>query len=160
MMPITNTDKYEHIKDLGSGNFGTVRLMKNRKTGELVAVKFLELGSKIDKNVEREILNHRTLCHTNIVGFRELFVTPENLCIVMEYASGGELFDRIVKAGRFGEDDARYFFQQLIHGVDFCHQSGVCHRDLKLENSLLDGSPKPLLKICDFGYSKVRNAPN
>lgn len=72
----------------------------------------------------------------------------------MEYAAGGELFDRIVKAGRFSEDEARYFFQQLISGVAWCHREGVCHRDLKLENTLLDGMPAPRLKICDFGYSK------
>lgn len=61
----------------------------------------------------------------------------------MEYAAGGELFDRIARAGRFTEDEARYFFQQLIAGVYYCHRSGVCHRDLKLENTLLDGSQQP-----------------
>ncbi|KAJ6416188.1 hypothetical protein OIU84_004898 [Salix udensis] len=49
---------------------------------------------------------------------------------------------------------ARYFFQQLISGVSYCHSMQICHRDLKLENTLLDGSPAPQLKICDFGYSK------
>ncbi|XP_028800920.1 serine/threonine-protein kinase SRK2A-like isoform X2 [Neltuma alba] len=72
----------------------------------------------------------------------------------MEYAAGGELFDRICTAGRFSEDEARYFFQQLISGVSYCHALQICHRDLKLENTLLDGSPAPRLKICDFGYSK------
>ncbi|CAN0927794.1 Serine/threonine-protein kinase SRK2E [Linum grandiflorum] len=72
----------------------------------------------------------------------------------MEYASGGELFERICNAGRFSEDEARFFFQQLISGVSYCHAMQVCHRDLKLENTLLDGSPAPRLKICDFGYSK------
>ncbi|KAF8013964.1 hypothetical protein BT93_I1738 [Corymbia citriodora subsp. variegata] len=72
----------------------------------------------------------------------------------MEYAAGGELFERICNAGRFSEDEARYFFQQLISGVSFCHAMQICHRDLKLENTLLDGSPAPRLKICDFGYSK------
>lgn len=101
----------------------------------------------------------------------------------MEYAAGGELFDRICQAGRFSEPEARYFFQQLISGVHYCHNmvltlffisflilvlcikfvivfhyiyiQQICHRDLKLENTLLDGSPAPRLKICDFGYSKV-----
>ncbi|XVE82739.1 hypothetical protein DITRI_Ditri16bG0030200 [Diplodiscus trichospermus] len=72
----------------------------------------------------------------------------------MEYASGGEVFERICAAGRFSEDEARFFFQQLISGVSYCHAMQVCHRDLKLENTLLDGSPAPRLKICDFGYSK------
>ncbi len=51
----------------------------------------------------------------------QVFLTPTHLGIVMEYAAGGELFDRIVKAGRFSEDEARFFFQQLISGVDYCH---------------------------------------
>ncbi|KAF8027322.1 hypothetical protein BT93_E0278 [Corymbia citriodora subsp. variegata] len=72
----------------------------------------------------------------------------------MEYAAGGELFERICAAGRFSEDEARFFFQQLISGVGYCHTMEICHRDLKLENTLLDGSPMPRLKICDFGYSK------
>jgi serine/threonine-protein kinase SRK2 len=110
--------------------------------------------------VEREIVNHRQLSgHPNIVAFYELFLTSTHLAISMEYAAGGELFDRIVKAGRFSEDEARYFFQQLISGVAWCHREGVCHRDLKLENTLLDGKPAPRLKICDFGYSKVRPPP-
>ncbi|XP_027177832.1 serine/threonine-protein kinase SAPK3-like [Coffea eugenioides] len=57
-------------------------------------------------------------------------------------------------AGGFNEDEARFFFQQLISGVSYCHSMEICHRDLKLENTLLDGSPTPRLKICDFGYSK------
>uniref|UniRef100_A0A7S0WPM8 non-specific serine/threonine protein kinase n=1 Tax=Chlamydomonas leiostraca TaxID=1034604 RepID=A0A7S0WPM8_9CHLO len=146
--------RYVPIKDLGSGNFGVAKLMKDTVTGEAVAIKFIERGDKIDRNVEREIINHRMLNHPNIIGFKEVFLTPTHLGIVMEYAAGGELFERIVRAGRFSEDEARYFFQQLISGVDYCHRSGVCHRDLKLENTLLDGNPAPRLKICDFGYSK------
>ena len=66
-------------------------------------------------------MNHRTLLHPNIIKFREVFLTTTHLAIVMEYAAGGELFDRIVKAGRFSEDEARFFFQQLVAGVDYCH---------------------------------------
>ncbi|CAN6461155.1 unnamed protein product [Victoria cruziana] len=86
--------------------------------------------------------------------FKEVTLTPTHLAIVMEYAAGGELFERICSAGRFSEDEARYFFQQLISGVSYCHSMEICHRDLKLENALLDGSAAPRLKICDFGYSK------
>nr|AGT16073.1 serine/threonine-protein kinase [Saccharum hybrid cultivar R570] len=147
-------EKYELLKDIGAGNFGVARLMRNKETKELVAMKYIPRGQKIDENVAREIINHRSLRHPNIIRFKEVVLTPTHLAIVMEYAGGGELFDRICNAGRFSEDEARYFFQQLICGVSYCHFMQICHRDLKLENTLLDGSPAPRLKICDFGYSK------
>lgn len=59
--------------------------------------------------------------HPNIVQFKEVFLSPTHLGIAMEYASGGELFQRIIDTGRFPEDEARYFFQQLISGVAWCH---------------------------------------
>ncbi|XP_058228492.1 serine/threonine-protein kinase SRK2I isoform X2 [Rhododendron vialii] len=154
-LPIMHdSDRYDLVRDIGSGNFGVARLMRDRHTRELVAVKYIERGDKIDENVQREIINHRSLRHPNIVRFKEVILTPTHLAIVMEYAAGGELFDRISNAGRFSEDEARFFFQQLISGVSYCHTMQVCHRDLKLENTLLDGSLAPRLKICDFGYSK------
>ncbi|KAG0502885.1 hypothetical protein HPP92_002957 [Vanilla planifolia] len=146
--------RYEPLKDLGAGNFGVARLVRDKRTMELVAVKYIERGKKIDENVQREIINHRSLRHPNIVRFKEVVLTPTHLAIVMEYAAGGELFERICNAGRFSEDEARFFFQQLISGVSYCHSMEICHRDLKLENTLLDGNPTPQLKICDFGYSK------
>ncbi|GAA0162443.1 non-receptor serine/threonine protein kinase [Lithospermum erythrorhizon] len=147
-------EKYEALKDLGSGNFGVARLVRDKKTKELFAVKYIERGKKIDENVQREIINHRSLRHPNIIRFKEVFLTSTQLAIVMEYAAGGELFAKICSAGRFSEDEARFFFQQLISGVSYCHSMEICHRDLKLENTLLDGSPSPRVKICDFGYSK------
>lgn len=147
-------ERYELVKDIGSGNFGVARLMRDKRSRELVAIKYIERGRKIDENVLREVINHRSLRHPNIVRFKEVCLTNTHLAIIMEYAAGGELFERICNAGRFSEDEARFFFQQLISGVSYCHIMQICHRDLKLENVLLDGSPAPRLKICDFGYSK------
>ncbi|PRQ21752.1 putative protein kinase CAMK-OST1L family [Rosa chinensis] len=147
-------ERYEIVKDIGSGNFGVARLVRDKWTRELFAVKFIERGQKIDEHVQREIMNHRSLKHPNIVQFKEVLLTPTHLAIVMEYAAGGELFGRICNAGRFSENEARFFFQQLISGVSYCHSMQICHRDLKLENTLLDGSTAPHVKICDFGYSK------
>ncbi|KAH6799444.1 Protein kinase superfamily protein [Perilla frutescens var. frutescens] len=147
-------ERYEIVKDIGSGNFGVAKLVRDKWTGELYAIKYIERGKKIDEHVQREIMNHRSLKHPNIIRFKEVLLTPTHLAIVMEYAAGGELFERICNAGRFSEDEARFFFQQLISGVSYCHSMQICHRDLKLENTLLDGSSAPRLKICDFGYSK------
>ncbi|XP_057504316.1 serine/threonine-protein kinase SAPK2-like [Actinidia eriantha] len=147
-------ERYEIVKDIGAGNFGVAKLVRDKWTRELFAVKFIERGEKIDEHVQREIMNHRSLKHPNIVRFKEVLLTPTHLGIVMEYAAGGELFQRICNAGRFNEDEARFFFQQLMSGVGYCHSMEICHRDLKLENTLLDGSTAPRVKICDFGYSK------
>ncbi|PIA52046.1 hypothetical protein AQUCO_01000138v1 [Aquilegia coerulea] len=147
-------ERFEVVKDIGSGNFAVAKLVRDKCTNDLYAVKYIERGQKIDENVQREIMNHRSLNHPNIVRFKEVLLTPTHLGIVMEYAAGGELFERICTAGRFSEDEARFFFQQLISGVSYCHSMQICHRDLKLENTLLDGSTAPRLKICDFGYSK------
>ncbi|XXG66634.1 hypothetical protein AAC387_Pa06g0165 [Persea americana] len=147
-------ERYEPLKELGAGNFGVARLVRDKKTKELFAVKYLQRGKKIDEKVQREIINHKSLRHPNIIRFKEVLLTPTHLAIVMEYAAGGELFERICSAGRFSEDEGRFFFQQLISGVSYCHSAEICHRDLKLENTLLDGSATPRLKICDFGYSK------
>jgi serine/threonine-protein kinase SRK2 len=92
--------------------------------------------------------------HPHVIQFKEVFLTPTHLAIAMEYAPGGDLFSYVSARGGLSEDDTRWFFQQLIIGLDYCHRMGVVNRDIKLENTLLDGGARPLLKICDFGYSK------
>ncbi|CAI0422183.1 unnamed protein product [Linum tenue] len=121
-------ERYEEVKDIGSGNFGFAKLVRDKWSGELFAVKYIERGSKIDEHVQREIMNHRSLKHPNIIRFKEVLLTPTHLAIVMEYAAGGELFEKICNAGRFSEDEARFFFQQLISGVSYCHSMEVLSR--------------------------------
>uniref|UniRef100_A0A0D9ZZM0 Protein kinase domain-containing protein n=1 Tax=Oryza glumipatula TaxID=40148 RepID=A0A0D9ZZM0_9ORYZ len=114
-------DTYEEVRSIGLGNFGVTRLMRNRDTGELVAVKTIPRGNhRINKSAYREIINQRS--STTAI------LTHTHLAIVIEYASGGELFDRIVDLERFSEDEARYFFQQLTWGVSYCHHmSSMLH---------------------------------
>ena len=107
--------------------------------------------------VEREILSHRSCsAHPHIVRFREIFLTPRYLAIAMEYAAGGDLFEYTLRHnGHISENQARHIFQQLMSAVAFCHSVGVVNRDIKLENALLlDTGANPVLKLCDFGYSK------
>eukprot|EP01025_Chloroclados_australasicus_P025094 TRINITY_DN2508_c0_g2_i1.p1 TRINITY_DN2508_c0_g2~~TRINITY_DN2508_c0_g2_i1.p1 ORF type:complete len:355 (-),score=41.31 TRINITY_DN2508_c0_g2_i1:3034-4098(-) len=151
----SNHSRYVKVKDLNQGTFGFVQLCKDKETNEKVAIKFIKRGEEyISKYVDRELQNHRLLIHPHVVQFKEAFVTDEFLGIAMEYAAGGDLFDYVVKRGGLKEDEARWFFQQLIVAIDYCHKMGIVNRDIKLENTLLDGSKKPLLKLCDFGYSK------
>ncbi|MBA0803329.1 hypothetical protein Gohar_013555 [Gossypium harknessii] len=65
-------ERYEILKDIGSGNFGVAKLVRDKRTGELYAVKYIERGPKIDEHVQREIMNHRSLKHPNIIKFKEV----------------------------------------------------------------------------------------
>eukprot|EP00803_Ostreobium_quekettii_P004335 evm.model.scf_823.11 EVM.evm.TU.scf_823.11 scf_823:61607-62918(+) len=155
--------RYQRVECLNHGSSGYVDLARCKVTNELVAVKSIPRGEKINRHVIREILNHRNLLHHHVIQFKEVFLTKEYLCIVMEYAPGGDVMDYMKKKNGLTEDEARWFFQQLILGLDYCHKMGVVNRDIKLENSLLDGSPWPVLKICDFGFSKhemLNSAPD
>eukprot|EP00882_Tetradesmus_deserticola_P029683 GHRQ01033272.1.p1 GENE.GHRQ01033272.1~~GHRQ01033272.1.p1 ORF type:complete len:253 (+),score=102.48 GHRQ01033272.1:1112-1870(+) len=156
--PLRETSRYTKVADLSHGSFGFVQLARNTETQELVAIKFIERGDRVNRYVEAEILNHRMLRHPHVIEFKEVFITSEYICIAMEFASGGSLFTYVQRAVRLKEAASRWFFQQLIIGLDYCHRRGVVNRDIKLENTLLQmvqGLPLPLLKICDFGYSKA-----
>eukprot|EP00201_Polytomella_parva_P006872 CAMPEP_0175075364 /NCGR_PEP_ID=MMETSP0052_2-20121109/21954_1 /TAXON_ID=51329 ORGANISM="Polytomella parva, Strain SAG 63-3" /NCGR_SAMPLE_ID=MMETSP0052_2 /ASSEMBLY_ACC=CAM_ASM_000194 /LENGTH=356 /DNA_ID=CAMNT_0016344031 /DNA_START=37 /DNA_END=1108 /DNA_ORIENTATION=- len=160
--PLINHPVYHKIRDLSRGTFGFVQLCFDSRTNEEVAIKFLRRGPLQPKYHETEILNHRQLRHPHVVEFKETFLTDEYLCIVMEFANRGTLFDFIKNAEELQslrEATARWFFQQLIVALDYCHKKGVVNRDVKLENTLLheiEELPLPLLKICDFGYSKAQ----
>lgn len=162
-VPERGPGRYQRLQLLNSGSSGYVHLARCKKTNELVAIKSIPRGQKINRHVVREILNHRNLLHHHVIQFKEVFLTQYYLCIVMEYAAGGDVMDYMKKKEGLKEDEARWFFQQLILGLDYCHKMGVVNRDIKLENSLLDGSPWPVLKICDFGFSKhemMNSAPD
>lgn len=101
--------------------------------------------------------------HENVIKAYEAILTPEHLCLAMEYATGGSLtsyvadkWQKAQAAGLFlSEDEARYFFKQFLSAVKYCHSHFVAHRDLKLDNTLLDSSNPPIIKICDFGFAKT-----
>ncbi|KAK7385617.1 hypothetical protein VNO78_31350 [Psophocarpus tetragonolobus] len=149
--------KYEVGRLLGCGAFAKVYHARNIETGQSVAVKVLSkkklTASGLASNVKREIAIMRRLHHPNIVKLHEILATKTKIYFVLEYAKGGELFARISK-GRFSEDLARRYFQQLISAVGYCHARGVFHRDLKPENLLLDENG--ILKVSDFGLSAVK----
>lgn len=166
-MSLRNADRgpnrYAELAILNCGSTGFVQLARDKITNEQVAIKYIERGEKISRHVLREIINHRNLLHHHVVQFKEVFLTPQHLCIVMEYVPGGDVMQYIRRRNGLTEDEARWFFQQLILGLDYCHRMGVVNRDIKLENTLLDNSPWPVLKICDFGFSKherLQSAPD
>ena len=103
----------------------------------------------------REVRIMKMLRHPNIVTLYEVIETKYSLFLVMEYASGGELYDYLVVHGRSKEKDARVKFRQILEAVWYCHQQRIIHRDLKAENLLLDANFN--IKIADFGFSNLYN---
>ncbi|KAG0489445.1 hypothetical protein HPP92_006308 [Vanilla planifolia] len=149
--------KYELGRTIGEGTFAKVRFARNTQTGEPVAIKILAkekvLKHKLVEQIEREIAIMKLIKHPNVVRLQEVMGSKSKIFIVLEYVTGGELFDKIVNHGRMAENEARRYFQQLVNAVDFCHSRGVYHRDLKLENLLLDEFGN--LKVSDFGLSAL-----
>ncbi|CAG0879801.1 unnamed protein product [Cyprideis torosa] len=142
---------------LGVGTFGKVKIGTHDVTGHKVAVKILNREKIKDLDVvnkiKREIQNMKVFRHPHIIKLYQVISTPSDIFMVMEYVSGGELFDYIVRHGRLKESEARRFFQQIVSGVAHCHKHMIVHRDLKPENLLLD--KKLNVKIADFGLSNM-----
>ena len=124
-----------------------------------MAIKIIDknkLKDEVDKKrVEREINILKNTFHYNIIKIYQVKETSNTICLIMEYAEGGELFRYIIEKGYLSEDESRNIFQQIIDAIDYFHQIGVCHRDLKPENILFDTEEKKRIKIIDFGLSNL-----
>lgn len=154
---VKKVGKYELGRTLGEGTFGKVKYAMNTETNEAVAIKVLD-KEKIQKQnmgnqIKKEISIMKMVKHEYIVGMIEVLASKTKIFIVLELIVGGELFDKIVTVGKLSEEQAFFYFDQLVEGVEYCHKLGVCHRDLKPENLLLDEHGD--LKISDFGLSSL-----
>ncbi|XP_071743359.1 serine/threonine-protein kinase MARK2 isoform X9 [Lepeophtheirus salmonis] len=146
--------KYRLLKTIGKGNFAKVKLARHTATGKEVAIKIIDktqLNPGSLQKLFREVRIMKTLDHPNIVKLFQVIETEKTLYLVMEYASGGEVFDYLVLHGRMKEKEARAKFRQIVSAVQYCHQKKIIHRDLKAENLLLDSEMN--IKIADFGFS-------
>ncbi|KAL5120433.1 hypothetical protein ACEQ8H_001723 [Pleosporales sp. CAS-2024a] len=143
---------------LGEGEFGKVKMGWKRDSTVEVAIKLIRretLGSNSNRlqKIYREIQILRQLDHPNIVRLHEMVETERHISIILEYASGGELFDYILNHRYLKDGPARKLFSQLISGVGYLHCKGIVHRDLKLENLLLDRNKNII--ITDFGFANT-----
>ncbi|KAK3436676.1 hypothetical protein EUGRSUZ_C01333 [Eucalyptus grandis] len=149
--------KYQVGRTVGEGTFAKVKFAQNTENGECVAVKILAkstiLKHRMVDQIKREISIMKIVRHPYIVRLHEVLASPTKIYIILEFVSGGELYDKIVNQGRLSENESRRFFQQLIDAVAHCHSKGVYHRDLKPENLLLDSHGN--LKVSDFGLSAL-----
>ncbi|KAG2728120.1 hypothetical protein I3843_01G185600 [Carya illinoinensis] len=160
--PASNTTtllgKYQLGRLLGRGSFAKVYQARSIVDDTAVAVKIIDKSKTVDAAMEpriiREIMAMRRLQdHPNILKILEVMATKTKIYLVVELATGGELFSKISRRGKLSEPSARRYFQQLVSALHFCHQNGVAHRDVKPQNLLLDKDGN--LKVSDFGLSAL-----
>ena len=155
---VTKPDFYLLGKPLGKGAFGKVYLGTHKLSGLKVAVKAIEKSFMQDertrKKVFQEVYIMNKIHDKNVIRLLELFESPKHLMIVLEYAGGGDLLQLLRTRGSISEQEARPIFKQIVHAVAACHKEDVIHRDIKLDNILLN-EEMTLIKLCDFGVSRV-----
>ncbi|XP_064486565.1 NUAK family SNF1-like kinase 1 isoform X2 [Ornithodoros turicata] len=154
--------RFQVIRKLGQGTYGKVQLAINKDTDQEVAIKTIK-KSKIETEqdslrIRREIQIMSSIQHPYIIHIYEVFENKDKIVLVMQYASGGELYDYVSERKELSSDEARRIFRQVASAVYYCHKNKICHRDLKLENILLD--EKGNAKIADFGLSNVYDERN
>ena len=140
---------------LGEGGYGLVYLGQNCDTGETVAVKVIDSSKCSEAAVVREISALRKCAaqgHPNICGLRDYRTVGDKHYIVMERC-GSELFKQVEERGAIAEERARGYFAGMLSGLRFMHENGVVHRDLKLENVMLDAATGTVPKIVDLGLA-------
>lgn len=161
---------YDLIKTIGSGSTGKVKLAVNRETGERMAVKIvprrpLESAGTANRKTstkettqarERRILREAAILnlidHRSIVKLRDFLITADYFCLFFEYVEGVQLLDYIIMHGRLKERRACSIFRQILSAVDYCHHYSIVHRDLKIENILVE-ERTGAIKLLDFGLS-------
>jgi len=153
-------DNYDVGDELGKGAFSIVKKAINKKTGEKVAVKVIDKKAastpQDTQRLKTEVEILKKVNHPNIVCLKDMYVTPEKLCLIMELVTGGELFDKIVEKGQYSEKDASAVVKKMLQAVEYLHSINIAHRDLKPENLLLkgDGTDTDVM-LSDFGLSKI-----
>ena len=161
--PQTNLSFYLYGRLIGQGAFGKVNIGLNVLTGRVVAIKSFNKKTldKNDENMKKIIYETnlmKKLNHPNITKILEMFEDENYYLIAMEYINGGNLFSFVKKRRKLSEKTAKFLFRQIILGIKHIHSQKIVHRDIKLENILIDLNNN--IKICDFGIGRILNSDN
>lgn len=155
--PPTTTEFYRIGRLLGKGAFGKVNLGMHRLTGEMVAIKSLNREYMVDEGSKQKVMQEysilKRLQHSSVIRLYETFESKKHILFVIELCAGGDLLNYVRRRRKLKENVAKFVFKQLIEGLQHCHSRSVLHRDIKLDNILLNSKGK--IKICDFGVSKL-----
>ena len=156
--PNTNLNFYLYGRLIGQGAFGKVNIGLNILSGRVVAIKsFNKKSLSTNGDNMKKILSEtdlmKKLNHPNVTKILEMFEDDEYILIAMEYINGGNLFSFVKKRRKLSEKTAKFLFRQIILGIKHIHSKKIVHRDIKLENILIDLNNN--IKICDFGIGRI-----
>ena len=156
-IPETTMNHYKFVRLIGKGAFGKVTLGIHKLTGKYVAIKTIDKEHLKDEFSKRKVLREiyilKKIRHVNVIRLLEVFESPKEVLMVMEYAGGGDLLHYVKQKKHLPEAEAKSIFRQVVYGLAHIHSRNVLHRDIKLDNILLDSEGG--VKICDFGVSKI-----
>jgi serine/threonine protein kinase len=147
---LSHVGNYTLGRLIGKGSFGKVYLATHKLTNGSKVV--LKSASRHDGNLAREIHHHRQFVHPHIARLYEVIVTESLVWLVLEYCPGDELYNRLLRTGAMEPEKVQRIFTQLVGAVSYVHMKSCVHRDLKLENILLDKHEN--VKLVDFGFTR------
>ncbi|XP_057644434.1 sperm motility kinase X-like [Chionomys nivalis] len=147
----TLSDHYVILNNLGKGAFAEVKLACHLLTNMNVAVKILANDQESDDNNRRELNIMKELDHPYIIKLFHIIDSKDHTYMVLEFAAHGALVKHIEEGGPLQQKQAQHIFCQIVCAVHYCHDNDIAHRDIKLDNILLDG--KGNIKLCDFGMA-------
>ena len=169
----TIEDNYKIISKLGKGSFGSVFKVQNIKTNEIRALKVIKNTSIIYQDDDHKFLKEIEILikleHPNIIKIYEYYTDDINFYLITDYISNGELYNYVYKSKSLNERQTQYIMQQLLCAVNYLHLNNIAHRDIKLENILVEqeiesnGEQLLNVKLIDFGtsnYVKTENTNN
>ncbi|XP_031310445.2 myosin light chain kinase, smooth muscle isoform X1 [Camelus dromedarius] len=150
------SDFYDIEERLGSGKFGQVFRLVEKKTGKIWAGKFFKAYSAKEKeNIRQEISIMNCLHHPKLVQCVDAFEDKANIVMVLEIVSGGELFERIIDEDfELTERECIKYMRQISEGVEYIHKQGIVHLDLKPENIMCVNKTGARIKLIDFGLAR------
>lgn len=148
---------YDILQEIGTGGFGTVFKVKDKRTGLIRAMKEIP-KTNLDQNTSAKMIEEidilKDLDHPNIMRIFEVIETTKFYYVITELLSGGELFDKLIKHKRISEKFAAKYLYEMMSALNYCHNKGIVHRDIKPENLLFETSDEnSSLKVIDFGIS-------
>eukprot|EP01132_Coremiostelium_polycephalum_P009013 gene9013-11034_t len=149
------TKYYDFGSQIGSGKFSVVKSATEKSTGKQWAVKIMKKSVVEEQTLVREVEIMREIKNPNIISLHEIFETENEILLVLELVTGGELFDKIVERVSYTEEDASKLVNTLTKVIQYLHNKDIVHCDLKPENLLYsDNSEQAIIKLCDFGLSQ------